>query len=72
MPRIENGFWLTLTDEMRGRSLYQASTDVLTDAEFLELWQNAGKIILRQLRDANGKGPINGAFEFRIRANQLP
>jgi hypothetical protein len=62
---IVGGFWLSLIDEHRQRVLYQVATDRLTDEEFLSLWHQAGKTILRELNSSK-----ESALEFRIRAQR--
>jgi hypothetical protein len=63
--RIERGFWLSLINEYKQKVLYQCVTDDLTGDEFLALWTQAGRIVLRELAEAK-----DGSMEFRIRAQR--
>lgn len=67
MARIENrGYFLSLVNRYKSRIVYQASTDLMTDEEFLELWNHAGKTLLRELRESK-----DGSCTYEITTNRI-
>jgi hypothetical protein len=64
--KIERGFWLSLVNEYKSKVIYQCATDDLSTEEFLTIWNQAGRIVLRELAESK-----DGSMEFRIRAQRL-
>ena len=63
---ITNGFWLTLLNEYKNKILYQCATDSLTEQEFMDLWNTAGRVVWRDLAVTN-----ESSLEYRVRAQKI-